>query len=51
MLKIARDYFADDDRVKLVEHDLSYPLPELGLFDAVVSSFKELSLSLTISHP
>ena len=39
MLKIARDYFADDEGVKLVEHDLSYPLPELGLFDAVVSSF------------
>jgi tRNA (cmo5U34)-methyltransferase len=39
MLKMARDYFADDYRVKLVEHDLSYPLPELGLFDAVVSSF------------
>jgi len=39
MLKISRDYFAEDEGVKLVEHDLSYPLPELGLFDAVVSSF------------
>ena len=39
MLKISRDYFAEDEGVKLVEHDLSYPLPELGVFDAVVSSF------------
>jgi len=39
MLKISRDYFAEDEGVKLVEHDLSYPLAELGLFDAVVSSF------------
>jgi tRNA (cmo5U34)-methyltransferase len=38
MLKMARDYFADDEGAKLVEHDLSYPLPELGLF-VVVSSF------------
>jgi len=39
MLKMARGYFADDESVKLVEHDLIYPLQELGLFDAVVSSF------------
>jgi tRNA (cmo5U34)-methyltransferase len=39
MLKVAQDYFAGDEGVKLIEHDLSFPLPELGLFDAVVSAF------------
>jgi len=39
MLAAARARFADDGRVELVEHDLSRPLPPLGRFDAVVSSF------------
>jgi len=39
MLGAARERFADADWVELVEHDLSRPLPELGRFDAVVSSF------------
>ena len=39
MLKSARDHFANDSRVKIREHDLSQPLPDLGYFDAVVSSF------------
>ena len=39
MLDAARQRFADDDRVELVEHDLAEPLPALGRFDAVVSSF------------
>ena len=39
MLKSARDHFANDHRVKIIEHDLSQPLPDLGYFDAIVSSF------------
>jgi tRNA (cmo5U34)-methyltransferase len=39
MLKSARDHFANDSRVKITEHDLSQPVPDLGYFDAVVSSF------------
>ncbi len=39
MLEAARKRFADDERVELVQHDLAEPLPALGRFDAVVSSF------------
>jgi SAM-dependent methyltransferase len=39
MLEAARKRFADDRRVELVEYDLAEPLPALGRFDAVVSSF------------
>lgn len=39
MLAGARKRFAEDERVELVEHDLAEPLPPLGGFDAVVSSF------------
>jgi tRNA (cmo5U34)-methyltransferase len=39
MLKSASDHFAGDSRVKIIEHDLSQPLPDLGYFDSVVSSF------------
>ena len=38
MLDAARERFAGDERIELVEHDLSQPLPDLGRFDAVVSS-------------
>ncbi len=38
MLEKARERFADDERIDLVKHDLSEPLPALGRFDAVVSS-------------
>ena len=39
MLGAARKRFAGDERVTLVQHDLAEPLPKLGFFDAVVSSF------------
>ena len=39
MLAHARERFRDVPRVTVVEHDLDEPLPELGRFDAVVSSF------------
>lgn len=39
MLGSARKRFAGDRRVELIEHDLAEPLPALGSFDAVVSSF------------
>lgn len=39
MLAAARERFAGDDRIELIEHDLTEPLPTLGRFDAVVSSF------------
>ena len=39
MLKAVRQRFAGDDTVQVVEHNLDNPLPELGSFHAVVSSF------------
>jgi tRNA (cmo5U34)-methyltransferase len=39
MLTTLRERFAKDSKVTVVAHDLSKPLPELGKFDAVVSSF------------
>jgi len=39
MLSAARERFGGEGRVELVEHDLGLPLPDLGRFDAVVSSF------------
>ena len=39
MLEVLRDAYRGDAKTSIVEHDLSSPLPELGKFDAVVSSF------------
>lgn len=39
MLTAARERFEGEPRIELVEHDLVEPLPDLGRFDAVVSSF------------
>src|SRR6476620_8159943 len=39
MLELARKRFAGSSRVDVVAHDLGEPLPALGRFDAVVSSF------------
>lgn len=39
MLERCRERFRSEVRVSVVEHDLSKPLPELGQFEAVVSSF------------
>jgi tRNA (cmo5U34)-methyltransferase len=39
MLDVLRETCCGDAKTSIVEHDLSSPLPELGKFDAVVSSF------------
>jgi SAM-dependent methyltransferase len=39
MLERLREHFCTDGRVEVVEHDLERPLPPLGTFDVVASSF------------
>jgi tRNA (cmo5U34)-methyltransferase len=39
MLERLRQRFGEDGRVEVVEHDLERPLPALGTFDVVASSF------------
>jgi tRNA (cmo5U34)-methyltransferase len=39
MIKAVKDNFSNDLTVKVIEHDLDIPLPDIGYFDAVVSAF------------
>jgi tRNA (cmo5U34)-methyltransferase len=39
MLEAVRKRFGGDSRVTIVEHNMDAPLPSLGKFDAVISSF------------
>jgi tRNA (cmo5U34)-methyltransferase len=39
MLEAARERFRGEHQVQVVAHDMARPLPDLGTFDAVVSSF------------
>src|SRR5262245_35238338 len=39
MLQAARERFRGDAKIQVIEHNLDEPLPDLGLFDVVVSSF------------
>ncbi|MEP7190918.1 MAG: class I SAM-dependent methyltransferase, partial [Roseiflexaceae bacterium] len=39
MIAAARERFASDPTITIVEHNMDTPLPDLGRFDAVVSSF------------
>jgi SAM-dependent methyltransferase len=39
MLRAAHERFADDRHITLIKHNLAEPLPALGRFDVVVSSF------------
>ena len=39
MLQLARERFADRPQIVVVAHNLNDPLPDLGQFDAIVSSF------------
>jgi tRNA (cmo5U34)-methyltransferase len=39
MLEAVRGRFAADARVRVVDHNMDFPLPSLGTFDAVISSF------------
>lgn len=39
MLDAIRKRFAADSRVRVLEHNMDFPLPALGRFDAVISSF------------
>jgi len=39
MLEAARARFQNDDKVQVIKHNLDEPLPGLGRFDVVVSSF------------
>lgn len=39
MIKAARERFKDDPKIQVVDHNMDLPLPDLGQFDVIVSSF------------
>lgn len=39
MLQAVRERFQHDNTVEIVEHNMDHPFPQLGSFDAIVSSF------------
>lgn len=39
MLAAVRQRFADDSQVTIIDHNMDEPLPQLGKFDGIVSSF------------
>jgi tRNA (cmo5U34)-methyltransferase len=39
MIKAVKNNFSNDPTVKVIEHDMEIPLPDMGYFDAVVSCF------------
>ncbi len=39
MLEAVRNRFCEDSRITVVDHNMDSPLPALGKFDAVISSF------------
>jgi tRNA (cmo5U34)-methyltransferase len=39
MLEKAKERFKGDDSIEIISHNLDDPLPDLGKFDAIVSSF------------
>lgn len=39
MIKAVKDNFPNDSSITIIEHDLDNPLPDLGYFDAIISSF------------
>jgi methylase of polypeptide subunit release factors len=38
MINSVKKNFADDKWVRIIEHDLQDPLPELGHFDAIIQA-------------
>jgi cyclopropane fatty-acyl-phospholipid synthase-like methyltransferase len=50
MLEQARRRFADDQRIELIEHNMDDPLPALGRFDCIVSSFAIHHLAHSRKH-
>jgi tRNA (cmo5U34)-methyltransferase len=39
MIKAASERFSNDSKVQVVDHNMDNPLPDLGQFDVIVSSF------------